>query len=57
MKVLPNISARVEALRYDYSAQSGNFAGAFPGAISAAARNGINADETVVRAGVSLRFN
>jgi hypothetical protein len=57
MKVLPFVSARVEALRYDYSAQGKSFADALPSSISAAGRNGINVDETVVRAGVSIRFN
>lgn len=57
MKVLPFVSARVEALHYDFSAQGKSFADALPASISAATRNGLNVDETVVRAGVSIRFN
>lgn len=57
MKLLPFVSARVEALRYDYSAQGKSFADTLPASISAASRNGLNLDETVVRAGISIRFN
>ncbi len=57
IKLLPFVSARVEALHYDYSAQGDRFQDALPASLSAAARSGLNLDETVVRAGLSLRFN
>ncbi|MEQ1611255.1 MAG: outer membrane beta-barrel protein [Hyphomicrobiaceae bacterium] len=57
MKVLPFVSARVEALHYDFTAQGKSFSSALPGSIGAAARSGLDLDETVVRAGLSIRFN
>ena len=49
--VLPNMSLRLEALHYDYSADSLSLAGA-----SAAAQE-IDPSETVVRAGVTFHLN
>ena len=57
LKILPFVSARLEALRYDYSSQSARFGDAIPAGISSGAWKNINLDETVVRAGLSLRFN
>lgn len=57
MKVLPFVSARIEALHYDYAAQGNSFSDALPASVAATARKGLDLDETVVRAGVSLRFN
>lgn len=57
MKVLPFVRARVEALHYDFSAQGKSFADSLPVSLSAASRNGLNLDETVLRAGVSISFN
>lgn len=57
IKLLPFVSARVEALHYDYSAQGARFQDALPASLSATARSNLNLDETVVRVGLSLRFN
>jgi outer membrane immunogenic protein len=57
MKVLPNLSARIEALHYDFSSQDARFRDALPSSIAGTARKGIDLDETVVRAGLTLRFN
>lgn len=57
IKLLPFVSARIEALHYDFSAQGSRFQDAIPAGLSAGAAGGLNLDETVVRAGFSLRFN
>lgn len=57
LKILPFLSARLEALHYDYSSQSAKFLDNAPGGIPAAAWRRIDFDETVVRAGLSLRLN
>lgn len=49
--VLPNMSLRLEALHYDYSADSLSFAGA------SAAVQDIDPSETVVRAGLTFHLN
>lgn len=49
--VLPNLSLRLEALRYDYGSESFALSGA------AAAAQEIDPSETVVRAGVSFHLN
>ncbi len=54
IKILPFVSARVEALRYDFSSQSSRFVDIIPTGLSS---KSIDLDETVVRAGLSLRFN
>ena len=57
VKVLPFISARVEALHFDYSEQSREFSSAIPAGLSSGTWKGLGLDETVVRAGLSVRFN
>lgn len=57
VKVLPFVSARLEALHYDFSSQSDRFRDTLPASLSAGALRSIDLDETVVRAGLSLRFN
>lgn len=49
--VLPNLSVRLEALRYDYASQDISIAGA------AAAIKEIDPSDTVVRAGVTFHLN
>ncbi|MEQ1711456.1 MAG: outer membrane beta-barrel protein [Hyphomicrobium sp.] len=51
MKVLPRVSVRVEALHFDYSKQR------FDGTMLGGETLEIDADTTVVRAGVSFAFN
>ena len=55
LKVLPNIALRVEGLRYDFSQPSLSFS-QVPSSIVNSALKGAG-DETVIRAGVSIRFN
>lgn len=57
MKLLPYVSARIEALRYDFSDQAREFRGLMPATLPATNWNALNVDETVVRAGLSIRFN
>jgi outer membrane immunogenic protein len=49
--VLPNLSVRLEALRYDYGSDALSFSGA------AAAAQDIDPGDTVVRAGVTFHLN
>lgn len=55
MKVLPNVSARLEGLRYDFSSPSLTSFAQVPAALGGSAMKG--GDETVIRAGITLRFN
>jgi outer membrane immunogenic protein len=55
MKLLPYITGRIEALHYDFSSANPNFRVAIPAGFTALTNRGL--DETVVRAGISLRFN
>ena len=56
MRVLPQIALRLEALRYDFSAESRSLAGVGALVPPATSLKGLDLDQTVVRAGVSLRF-
>ncbi len=55
MKLLPFVSGRIEALHYDYSSGATDLQVGLPAAAISASSRGL--DETVVRAGISLRFN
>jgi len=48
---------RIEALHYDFASQSDRFVGIAPSSIPSAAWKGLDSGDTVVRAGISLRFN
>ena len=55
-KPLPFVSVRLEGLRYDFSQDAGNILTSLPTGVAASSLKGLGGDETVVRAGVSLRY-
>ena len=54
---VPFVSARIEALRYDFSADAANVVKSLPSGFSAGSLKGFKGDETVVRAGISLHLH
>ncbi len=56
-KPLPYIAVRLEGLRYDFSHDASDVIKSLPAGVSSSMLKGLGGDETVVRAGVSLRFN
>lgn len=57
MKLLPFVSGRIEAMHFDYGMNYAPLSKAFQASLSTAASKGISTDETVVRAGLIVRWN
>jgi hypothetical protein len=56
-KLLPFVSLRLEAQHYDFADQSSRFLPSLPAGLATGSLKGLDLDQTVVRAGVTLRMN